>query len=294
MLGAGIPAVQALTTLRCTAIARTIERGATLQEALAQLRQLPSREVKWLELGERSGRLDTVLTELACYTEQLHRMRRRMLMGLVLPVVVLIVAAFVVPLPGWFATGNTAAYLMSSVGFLALIGMTIALLGFVVRNLPNTVRDRLLRGVPVANRAWQQFQLWQVARGLEMLLAAGASVVPALRLVADACASPSVARALRGAADAAENSGQPVSVSLEKSGQVPAQWTALWAVGEQTGRLEEMLARLAEDAAYRLEEQLQWLSRVVPWVVYALVSLYVILQILALASRYVQTLESGF
>lgn len=293
LLSAGVAAVQALQTLRVRAAA-DIERGATLHEALARWGQLPASEVQLLELGERSGRLDVVLGELAEYAQTLHRMQRRLISGLILPASVLAVAAFVVPLPAWFATGDSAAYWMSSVGFLALVAGSIALIGFVVVRLPAAARDRLLRAVPVVGGAWRQFQLWRVARGLEMLLGAGLGILPALRAVAEVCPSPPLASALRAAADAAEKRGASVSASLENSRQVPAEWTALWAVGEQSGRLDEMLQRLACAAAYRLEERLQWVGRVVPWVVYALVSLYLIVQIFALAGRYVQLLESGF
>jgi type II secretory pathway component PulF len=70
-----------------------------------------------------------------------------------------------------------------------------------------------------------------------------------------------------------------VSAALQSTGVFPPVVIQFWATGEQSGRLDEMLDRLARQAEERWQQSLDHLTDWLPRIAYALVSLYIIYQI---------------
>ncbi len=219
-------------------------------------------------------------------------MRRTIATGLILPAIILTLAAFIVPLPKLLLDGSLTGYLVASVGFLIAVVLVVGLGLALGRALSPATRDSLLRPLPVIGRTWRELDYWRITGSMEMLTSAGLGVVAAVRETAALCRSPKLAAALHRTADQSEQRGEPVSAGLAASGEFPPEMIALWATGEQSGRLDEALGRLADDYADRCERRMQELARWLPRVAYALVSLYVISQIFRLAFGYVNLLES--
>ena len=67
---------------------------------------------------------------------------------------------------------------------------------------------------------------------------------------------------------------------------------SLWSTGEQSGRLDEMLTRLAKHFAERCQRRMLILATWLPWLVYAAVSAYLVVQIFRLALNYINMLNS--
>jgi len=292
LLQAGVPVTRALTSCGHPELAAHIECGNTFTQALQHSATFPPADLRLLAIAEKSGRLDIILTELAERTDQQIVLRRTVLSGLLLPGIILIVAAFIVPLPKLLIDGTLTGYLVSSIGFLVAILLFILLLLLILRSLSPAALDSLLRPLPLIGSTWREFDYWRLTSSMEMLTNAGLGIIESLRESGDLCRSPRIRAAVNRAADLAETAGEPVSTGLAASGEFPVEMMALWSTGEQSGHLDDMLRRLADQFAERSQTRLQEVARWLPRVVYGLVSLYVIFQILRMAAGYVDLLNS--
>ncbi len=308
LLQAGVPVTQALNTASRSAVSRPlrrvassmrerIERGATLAETMLSLPKTFSRwHAELIGVAEQSGRTEVILIQLADFTERLIQIRGTMLTGMLLPGALVHAAAFIVPFPAFFLGGTVEAYLRSSVGFLAVI-WAIAIGGVVIVRIclrsaiGSAILDAIIRPTPVFGTSWRELDYWRVASGMGMLTEAGLGVVQSLRQCAKFCRSPRTATALRRAADAAE-AGVPASESLGQSGAFPAEMISLWATGEQSGKLDEMLAYLSKHFAERFQRRMEEVAKWAPRFAYVAVMIYLVMQILKLATQYVNALNS--
>jgi type II secretory pathway component PulF len=273
------------------ALRTSIRRGEAVSAALAATGQFPPEDLRLLAIAERSGHADTMLFDLAAFSEELVALRRTMLSGLALPTVYLAITALIAPLPALLAGGSAAAYLMASVGFLAIVGLVIggAIVGF--RRAPGTLLDRFLRPLPLLGATWVELDYWRMTRNLALLSRTSLGVIESVRLCATTCQSPRLAAALRHAADEAEARGAPLSPSLLASGEFPLELVALWQTGERSGQLEETFRRLATLFGERSQHRLREVARWAPRIVYFVVVLYMAFQILRLAGRYIHVLD---
>jgi general secretion pathway protein F len=289
LLDAGVPVTGALAHAGSLlpgagGLEAHIERGATLTQALDTATSVfPLAHRRLIAAGEASGRIEPVLKRLASFCEQGGAMWRRLLGGLVLPAAVFHLIAMLAPLPAWFRGGTLGGYLMSSVGFIAAVWLALGLGALLVRRMPAAPSDAMLRALPWFDGLWRELNLWWLLVGMEMLTCAGVGVIAALRECAGACRSGKLAAGLRRVADTAESRGEPVSVALEASGEIPAAVLARWKTGERSGYLEEAFARLASEYAARVETRLNTLAEWAPRVVYLVVCIYAAVQILRVA-----------
>jgi general secretion pathway protein F len=100
------------------------------------------------------------------------------------------------------------------------------------------------------------YQLARFYRSLGMLLRGGMPVVPSLNLVSDLLESGLRAQLVQASARIRE--GQPMSVAMEQYGLTTAVALRMLRVGERTGRMGEMMERIA---TFHEEETARWVER---------------------------------
>lgn len=267
--------------------ARIVEQGRPLSEAFARFpRIFPADHVRLLQVAERSGSVDSTLADLAEHAGELIRARRTVISGLMLPAFVIHVAAFVLPLPKLILGGNLAGYLASSLGFLAVPWGAVAAVVLFARHASPAALDAVLQKLPAAGEAWRELQRWRMASALRMLMRTSLNLPDSLRFAADVCHGAQLAAALRKAAEAVEQRGEPASLSLRASGALPSDVIALWRNGEQTGGLDATFTRLANRFAESYQSRLQVVAAWLPRIVYFAVMIDLVLQIMRLGSAY--------
>ncbi len=266
--------------------------GEPISTALAASNLFPPDQLRFLALAERSGHLDSLLRELADFTDDLLALRRVIQSGVALPAMNLVAAAFILPFPAYFMGGSLLNYLGSALGSLAVIALivTAGIVGFL--RAPGWLLDRVLRPLPIFGTTWRELDYWNLTRTLALLARTTLGVIPALRLAADTCRSPRLATALRTTADHAEQSGGQLSPLLRASGELPAEMIALWQTGEQSGRLDETFQRLAKLFAERARNRLTELANWTPRLVYFVVAGFMVYKILGGMSAYVGRLNA--
>jgi type II secretory pathway component PulF len=177
-------------------------------------------------------------------------------------------------------------YLIDTFGFLGLLvaaGLVLRWLAQRLLRTPgvNVTVDRVLRAVPLFGRLRIDYALSQWLSSIRLMLNAGFAIFEALEYASETSPSPLIAHAYQKARPLI-HSQMDVSAALQSTGVFSDELIQFWATGEQSGRMDEMLDRLARSYEDRWQRSLDQLAVWLPRVAYALVSLYIISQIFKL------------
>ncbi len=279
LLSAGIPLVEGLAALteqtentRLKSVlgqARDrVNEGATFADALAQSGVFPDLYVSMVRAGEAGGALERVLERLADYLESQVRLRNKVSSILIYPAVMFGFALLVVgvlvtvvlpqitellvtldqPLPFYtrwiISLSNFARESWWMIG-LVLVAASLALRTAIRTDKGLRIWDRLLLDLPIVGRVVRLVAISRFTRTLSTLLSGGLPIVRAL----DTAKHVADNTVLGDAIDRARESiteGASVAQPLRESGEFPPLVTHMIDVGERSGELEAMLAKVAD------------------------------------------------
>jgi type IV pilus assembly protein PilC len=282
LVSAGMPLVRSLDLLArqernpawqaiIVSLADAIRSGGTLSDGLLRHPKIFDRLcVGMIKAGEAGGRLDVVLERLAHHLEKTGRIKARVQSAMTYPVVIMVVAAGIVgglmafvvpkfekiftgvlkgaPLPA-LTQGVLGASRLLQEHWLYVLG-AVVLVGGCGRWLLRTdagarVFDRLLLRLPVLGELFLKTSIARFSRTLGTMLASGVPILPALQLTRDACGN----RVVAGDIDRVHRrvrEGEGVARPLAATGVFPPVVAGMIEVGEETGTLPAMLARIAD------------------------------------------------
>lgn len=320
LLGVGIPVLEAIDTVAkqhrgafrssLLMLRDHVSQGVGLAEAMRQSPELFDEiTVHVTGVGESSGTLDRALSELADFQERAMQFRNRLVSALLYPCLVLAMGlgvsiflmTYVVPdlLQTLVESGqplplSTRLVKGVSDGLLAwwwlliLVGVMAAGAFAWVLSKPRGrwAWDKLKLRLPLVGDLIRKQAVVRIAVVVSTLLKSGIELVTAVRIARGSTANVVLADALERCERAIE-SGRDVAAALESTGSFPAVVVQVVSVGQQSGKLEEMLDRLATDydrqvasAAQRLTVLLEPALIVVLAVVIGLIAFATILPIM--------------
>ena len=305
LVQAGIPIQNALASAQKTAprrmrstvavLAQIVEGRAPLSEAMERCsRRFAKLDRHCVDMTERSGALDAGLLSLSKYYDRMTEARRKLINGSLYPIFLVTAATFVVAVPELVLGKITlASYLRQTVGSLACLVIMIWIAIRVVRwmfTVPglNVTLDRILRAVPVLGRLRFDYALSQWVTSIRLMLTAGIGIVPALENASRSSSSPLIAAAYAKAAPLIGGHLE-VSQALAMTGEFPDHLIQFWATGEQSGRMDEMLERLAKFYDERWNQSLDLAVTWLPRIAYLLAVLFMALQIISGYATYINT-----
>ncbi|TDP96769.1 type II secretion system F family protein [Labedaea rhizosphaerae] len=277
---AGVPLLEAVHTLGSEAgnssvrkMMRDVEDGLRAGERLSECldrhpKIFPEFYRGILRSAELSGRLDTVLDELASYLERDIEARRKIKSALIYPsmiaamalVTVVVLSAFVLPrFKDFFASLHAelplpTRILLAITHFLSdwwvvLVGGSagLALLVFVLVRTPagRFAKDKLLLRMPVLGSTIQFALVERFSRILSSMVSAGVALPEAMRVATNSLRNKVFLREL-GHVREAMLEGEGLAKPLAATGLFPVTAAQMIRVGEETGTLDDQLVVTAK------------------------------------------------
>jgi len=293
LLEAGLPLIEAIEALAekedhpdarktLTQIISLLYEGRPLSYALEQLpKDFPALYVATVRSSEKTGSLAEVLSRYIVYQTQMEGVKRKVVTASIYPVilagagglVMLFLMVFVVPrFSHIYADIGTDLPFMSMLLmrwglfldahwklFLAAVLMASGGLIFAALQ-PGCQRwaEQKLWQLPALGKRLRLYQMARFYRSLGMLLQGGMPIVAALQMVAGLLQESM--RAQLALATASIQEGGSISRAMEKYGLGTPLALRLLRVGERTGRIDEMMERIA---AFHEDEMARWTERFV-------------------------------
>jgi type IV pilus assembly protein PilC len=252
-----------------TDVRSQVERGVSLSSALASHPKVFSRlYIAMVRAGEASGSLDKALLSLADTIEKQVKLRGEIKSAMAYPIaalsIVLVIAAamllFIVPifkgiykeLNGTLPAPTLVLVDISNIVVhyfpIVLVLLVLAVIGF--RYLINTPNGRVAWDTaklkaPIFGGLARKTALSRFSSTFSALLRAGVPVLESLEITREVSGNVVVAKAI----DAIINNvkrGDPIARGLNEHPVFPAMMTHMITVGEETGGLDDMLAKAAD------------------------------------------------
>jgi general secretion pathway protein F len=297
LLSAGLPLVESLTAVIeqvpnpalkkiATQVRERVNEGSSLADAFAQHpRVFSSLFVNMTRAGERSGTLEIVLERLADFTEKQVAFRHKIAAAMVYPILMTFVGIGVLGfLLGYVIPTVTQIFedleqtlplptllLMSASDALRRfwwVGLVlVALLLLTIERYGRTVAGRLVLDrwklkAPIFGQLTLKIATARFTRTLAILLKSGVPVLTSLDIVKNVVNNGVLQRIIEEARDNIRE-GQDIAPPLRRSQLFPPLVTHMIAVGEKSGKLEDMLVRVADTFESEVETSVQGLTSLI-------------------------------
>ena len=280
MIDAGLPLVQCLDILGnqeedknfAEVILQTrssVEGGAALADAM---RKFPNSfdplYTNMIAAGEAGGILDTILKRLAVYIEKNVKLKGQVKSAMIYPIAVIVIAAVVVGVILWKVIPTFAAMFeglgaqlplptrvvialsdnLVKYGVFAIPG--IGLVGYAFSQYYKTDGgrhqiDAVMLKMPVLGLLLRKISVARFCRTLSTLIASGVPILDGLDITARTSGNAIVEDAILATRKSIER-GETISAPLKETNVFPSMVIQMISVGEATGALDAMLAKIAD------------------------------------------------
>jgi len=280
MIDAGLPLVQCLEILAAQqdhktlkraliAIRQDVESGSNLADAMRKHPKIfDDLFTNMVAAGEAGGILDTILQRLAQYIEKSVRLNNQVKAAMMYPVAVISIAVLVVAVILWKVIPVFAALFKG-------LGAQLPMPTIIVINLSNFIGDfwwlilivgfgttyflrryhatykgkRVLDGIvlkmPILGMLMRKIAVARFCRTLSTLTSSGVPILDGLTITAKTAGNSIVEDAIMATRKSVEE-GKTISEPLSDTDVFPSMVVQMIAVGEQTGALDTMLAKIAD------------------------------------------------
>ena len=264
---ASSPRLRAITT----DLLKGIRGGSSLAEAMAkhQPRPFSRLAVNMVRAGEKGGVLEATLKRLAELLEETQEFKETLVSALIYPILltaagsaaVVFLLTFVIPrfveifkdlgqalpLPTQILMAVSGTIQQYWWLFAAAVLVIVLIVRVVLGSDSGRLQwDRLALRLPLLGEVVLKTETARFARILGTLLKSGVPVLTALGVVRELSGNQVLGRAIDRVADGVRR-GAGITAPLKESQAFPVMAVHIIRVGEETGRLEEMLLKLAGD-----------------------------------------------
>jgi type IV pilus assembly protein PilC len=311
MINSGLPLVQALDIAKTQItnatfkkkienVIKDVESGTSLYKSLERQGNMFDSVTKNLvRAGEESGKLDLIMDKIAENMEKSQEFMGKVKGALIYPVVILfaivgvvaVLMIFMVPEMSKLYEGQSTAlpvptqivvaisdFLTKGFGGVVTLIILISLVAAFIyyRKTPSgkIVTDKLIIKIPVAGELIRKSQVASFAGTFAMLIQAGVPILDALKLVADSTTNSFFQMELMEARKKVEK-GIPLSAPIINSKAFPLLLGHMIRVGEETGKLDEVVSKVGRQYAKEVDQMASNLTRLMEPVILIVMGLVV-------------------
>ena len=294
LIGAGLPLAQSLRTVQeqttnkrmqeiVQEIISDVEGGKSLSDSFAKHPEAFNKVyVALISAGETSGTMDDSLKRLAAQQEKeaamMSKIRGAMMYPSIVLVVIILVIGFmlftVVPqVEGLYRDLNKGlpfvtlmmikvANFFSSLWWLVILAMIIG--GYFLAQYLKTeqgirTKDIFKLNVPLFKGMFRKMYMARFARTGQVLLSTGVPMLDMLRITSDAVNNVVISESILRASDKVKG-GKALSASLSNEDYFLAMVPQMIKIGEQSGKIDEMMGKTAQVYEDELDEEIRSLS----------------------------------
>jgi type IV pilus assembly protein PilC len=280
MIDAGLPLVQCLEILGtqeedknfAAVILQTradVEGGASLADAMRKHpKTFDPLFTNMIAAGEAGGILDTILKRLATYIEKAVKLASQVKSAMIYPIAVMVIAGVVVgvilwkviptfaslfaglgaelPLPTRFVimlSNNLVTYFIPLAVLMGAAGYGFT--RYYATDNGRHVVDRIVLKLPVLGDIMRKIAVARFCRTLATLISSGVPILDGLEITARTSGNAIVEDAILLTRKSIER-GETISAPLKETNVFPPMVTQMIGVGEATGALDTMLAKIAD------------------------------------------------
>lgn len=280
LIESGIPVVEALDILKdqiekpcfkevLGLILKDVKEGASLSSALSKHPKVfPEIYLSMVKAAEASGNLAEILNRVSVYLEKSNALRKKIISSLYYPVIIVLMATGItgflifkviptfkgifdilggdLPLPTQILISFSDMVRKNAILVIVLLGGILFLLRHFIRTPKGKYTyHKFLLKLPIIGDLIKKIAIAKFSRTFSTLVRSGVSIVRCLEIVGKTSGNKIIEDALVEAKKSIQE-GQPISVPLEKTGIFPPMVVKMISVGERSGRLEEMLSKIAQ------------------------------------------------
>lgn len=311
LMESGIPVVECLSILEeqienpyfkevISLILKDIHEGTSLSDALSKHKNVfPDIYLSMVAAAEFSGNLPEILDRVSVYLEKSSALKKKVTSALYYPAVIILMAVGItgflilkviptfkeifaslggtLPLPTQILI-NISDVLRKKESIFLVVGGTVG--GFFgIRAFINTPKGKkfyhkLLLKLPVVGELIRKMSIAKFSRTFSTLVKSGVSIVKCLEIVGKTSGNKIIEDAVMESRIAIQE-GQPISTPLEKTGVFPVMVVKMISIGERSGRLEEMLAKIAQFYEEQTDAMVAGLSSLIEPLVIAFLGIIV-------------------
>jgi type IV pilus assembly protein PilC len=282
MIGAGIPLLESMEILAeqtrdqnkgfglgLQECADLVRGGTEISEAMTKFpRIFPEIYINMVKAGEASGQLDVILNRLAEFLEASESLKREIKSAMTYPVISLVlifgitgyllvgvvpkfktmfdalkgelpaITQYVLAVSNWL-TNNVVTCIVIMIG--VFIGYKLAMRTYQGQK----IRDTIWLKLPVFGPLFQKVAISRFSRTFGTLLSSGVPLLGALEIVASTAGNRVIEETLNETRETVRR-GESITTHLQTSWVFPPMVVKMIGIGEKSGALEQLLAKISD------------------------------------------------
>jgi len=311
LIESGIPVVECLSISEqqveniyfkgvISSVLKDIREGSALSDALSKHKGVfPEIYLSMVEAAEASGNLPEILDRVSVYLEKSSALRKKVMSALYYPAIVMLMAigitsflifkviptfkdifatlGGVLPLPTKILIGiSDVLTTREAMLIVPILGIVSFLL---VKKYISTPKGKkkyhiFLLKLPIVGNLVRKIAIAKFSRTFSTLVKSGVPIIRCLEIVAKTSGNKVIEDAVLESKVSIQE-GQQISTPLEATGVFPPMVTKMISIGEQSGRLENMLSKIAQFYEEQTDAMVAGLSSLIEPLVIAFLGIIV-------------------
>jgi type IV pilus assembly protein PilC len=267
-------------------VADDVESGSTLSEALTKHPKCFDRlYVGMIKAGEAGGVLDTILDRLSGFMEKSLKLKKKVIGALIYPIVVSVVAVgilagimkFVIPAfqKMFQETGitlpamtelliGTSSFVQNWWFAIPIFPIVLVLALKALKAHPRTkfMLDKMTLYMPVFGTIIHKSTISRFSRTLGTLISSGVPILESLSITREATTNDVIAKAIDDV-HASIREGESIAKPLQEAGVFDDMMVNMIDIGEETGELDKMLNKIADNYDDDVDVAVESLSSII-------------------------------
>ena len=261
-------------------ILRDLEKGNTIEDSFKNTKAFSTFYVSMIAAGEMSGNLDEVMDKLSIYYDKEEKLKNKIISIMIYPVILMItmiisflfILIFLIPnFEEIYIDSNMKAPLLTKIliflshlikdEFILILAINLIIIGSIIYFKKNSKKfneiiNIFLFNTPVLKTYMQLIIINKFVKSLSILVASGIQIVTSIDISAKVMNNKYIYEKISNANEFIKR-GNSIGDSLKMVDELPSLFLAMLTIGEESGRLDNVLKTVGEYYENELDSKLE-------------------------------------